>query len=54
MPPLSSPTSELASEPIFSRIALSMSGGGFRAAAYSLGTLNTLYLLGVFDNVHML
>ena len=31
-----------------------MSGGGFRAAAYSLGTLNTLYLLGVLDNVHML
>ncbi|GAB3769663.1 hypothetical protein GCM10028818_06100 [Spirosoma horti] len=38
----------------FDRIALSLSGGGFRASAYSLGTLNTLYLLGLLDNVHML
>ncbi len=52
MPP---PSTQLpTSEPIFSRIALSMSGGGFRAAAYGLGTLNTLYLLGILDNVHML
>lgn len=38
----------------FARIALSLSGGGFRAAAYSLGTLKGLYLLGLLDNVHML
>ncbi len=39
---------------LFARIALSLSGGGFRAAAYSLGTLNALYLLGLLDKVHML
>ena len=38
----------------FDRIALSLSGGGFRASGYSLGTLNALYLLGLLDNVHML
>ena len=38
----------------FDRIALSLSGGGFRASAYSLGTLKALYLLGLLDNVHML
>ncbi|GAB3948088.1 hypothetical protein GCM10028805_21600 [Spirosoma harenae] len=38
----------------FQRIALCLSGGGFRASAYSLGTLNALYLLGLLDNVHML
>jgi predicted acylesterase/phospholipase RssA len=42
------------SESVFDRIALSLSGGGFRAAAYSLGTLNALYLLGLLDKVHML
>ncbi|MCY7356556.1 MAG: patatin-like phospholipase family protein [Rudanella sp.] len=54
MPPTVLPPPIPISEPIFSRIALSISGGGFRAAAYGLGTLNTLYLLGVLDNVHML
>ena len=39
---------------VFDRIALSLSGGGFRASAYGLGTLNALYLLGLLDNVHML
>ncbi len=39
---------------LFDRIALSLSGGGFRAAAYGLGTLNALYLLGLLDKVHML
>lgn len=38
----------------FARIALSLSGGGFRASAYSLGTLKALYLLGLLDNVHLL
>jgi predicted acylesterase/phospholipase RssA len=42
------------SSPLFDRIALSLSGGGFRAAAYSLGTLKGLYLLGLLDKVHML
>ncbi|GAB3809127.1 hypothetical protein GCM10028819_49710 [Spirosoma humi] len=49
-PPPSSGTPDSA----FSRIALSLSGGGFRASTYSLGTLNALYLLGLLDNVHML
>jgi hypothetical protein len=48
-PPL--PASE---ENLFSRIALSLSGGGFRASAYSLGTFKALYLLGLLENVHML
>ena len=38
----------------FKRIALSLSGGGFRAAAYGLGTLNALHRLGLLDNVHQL
>jgi predicted acylesterase/phospholipase RssA len=38
----------------FERIALGLSGGGFRAAAYGLGTLNALHLLGLLDNVHQL
>lgn len=38
----------------FDRIALSLSGGGFRAAAYGLGTLKTLHLLGLLGNVHLL
>ncbi len=38
----------------FARIALGLSGGGFRAAAYGLGTLNALHLLGLLDNVHQL
>lgn len=41
-------------EATFERIALTISGGGFRAAAYGLGTLNLLHLLGVLENVHML
>lgn len=39
---------------VFDRIALSLSEGGFRATAYSLGTLKTLYLLGLLDRVHLL
>jgi len=39
---------------VFDRIALSLSGGGFRAAAYALGTLKALHSLGLLDNVHML
>lgn len=38
----------------FERIALTLSGGGFRAATYHLGTLNVLYLLGLLDRVHLL
>jgi predicted acylesterase/phospholipase RssA len=38
----------------FDRIALSLSGGGFRAAAYGLGTFKTLHLLGLLENVHLL
>lgn len=38
----------------FKRIALSISGGGFRAATYGLGTLNALHRLGLLDNVHQL
>lgn len=38
----------------FDRIALSLSGGGFRAAAYGMGTLKTLHLLGLLENVHLL
>ena len=45
--PFDSPTT-------FNHIALALSGGGFRAAAYHLGTLNILYLLGLLDRVHML
>ncbi len=42
------------SDATFERIALTISGGGYRAAAYGLGTLNLLHLLGVLENVHML
>ncbi|WP_167856743.1 patatin-like phospholipase family protein [Hymenobacter aquaticus] len=41
-------------ESVYARIALSLSGGGFRAAAYSLGTLKALHQLGLLENVHML
>ena len=44
----------LDSPPTFNHIALALSGGGFRAAAYHLGTLNIFYLLGLLDRVHML
>lgn len=53
LPPTSSESAP-ATEPVFARIALSMSGGGFRAAAYSLGTLSALHKLGLLDRVHML
>ncbi|CCH56214.1 patatin [Fibrisoma limi BUZ 3] len=36
------------------RIALALSGGGFRAAAYHLGTLKALHTLGLLDNVRMI
>ncbi|MBH8567731.1 patatin-like phospholipase family protein [Microvirga sp. STS02] len=39
---------------LFDRIALSLSGGGFRASAYSLGTLKALHMLGLLERVHML
>lgn len=50
----SEPETTSDTQPVFARIAMSMSGGGFRAAAYSLGTLNGLYKLGLLDRVHML
>ena len=48
--PVQRPTPDSA----FDRIAFCLSGGGFRAAAYGLGTLNALHLLGLLDNVHQL
>ncbi len=39
---------------VFDTIALSMSGGGFRASAYALGTLQGLHQLGILDNVQIL
>jgi hypothetical protein len=38
----------------FDRIASSLSGEGFRAAAYGLGIFKTLHLLGLLENVHLL
>lgn len=35
----------------FQRIALSLSGGGYRAAAFHLGTLDLLHRLGLLDKV---
>lgn len=54
LPQASAPVPSGTPDSAFDRIALSLSGGGFRASGYSLGTLNTLYLLGLLDNVHML
>lgn len=54
LPQASTPSPPGTPDSAFDRIALSLSGGGFRASAYSLGTLNVLYLLGLLDNVHML
>ena len=33
------------------KIGLALSGGGYRAAAYHLGTLRALYKLGVLDMI---
>jgi predicted acylesterase/phospholipase RssA len=38
----------------FDEIALSLSGGGYRAAAFHLGTLDMLYRLGLLPSVHVL
>ena len=54
LPQAPAPVPSSTPDSAFDRIALSLSGGGFRASGYSLGTLNTLYLLGLLDNVHML
>jgi predicted acylesterase/phospholipase RssA len=55
---IESPEVEPSSQPtdtsVFDVIALSMSGGGFRAAAYALGTLKGLDSLGLLGNVQIL
>ena len=33
------------------RIGLALSGGGYRAAAYHIGTLRALHKLGILENV---
>ena len=38
----------------FDEIALALSGGGYRAAAFHLGTLDTLHRLGLLRSVHVL
>jgi predicted acylesterase/phospholipase RssA len=38
----------------FKEIALTLSGGGYRAAAFHLGAIDSLNRLGLFDNVTML
>ncbi|QNH63964.1 patatin-like phospholipase family protein [Hymenobacter sediminicola] len=48
------PLAGSSNDSVFDRIALSLSGGGFRASAYSLGTLKALYQLGLLEQVHML
>ena len=39
---------------VFNRIALSLSGGGYRAAAFHLGALKTLHQLKLLENVNAL
>ena len=36
------------------KIGIALSGGGYRAAAYHIGTLRTLHKLGVLDNVDVI
>ena len=36
------------------RIGLALSGGGYRAAAYHIGTLRALHKLGIFENVDVI
>jgi len=36
------------------RIGLALSGGGYRAAAYHLGTLRALHKLGILGNVDII
>ncbi|RIV27480.1 patatin-like phospholipase family protein [Fibrisoma montanum] len=48
------PSDGIQSDTDFDRIALALSGGGFRAAAYHLGTLRALNTLGLLDNVRMI
>lgn len=38
----------------FGNIALCLSGGGYRAAAYALGSIDMLELLGLLDNVKLI
>jgi predicted acylesterase/phospholipase RssA len=38
----------------FNRIALCLSGGGYRAAAFHLGTLHMLNELGLLENVKIM
>ena len=36
------------------RIGLALSGGGYRAAAYHIGTLRALHKLGILENVDVI
>ena len=36
------------------KIGLALSGGGYRAAAYHIGTLRALRKLGILDNVDVI
>jgi hypothetical protein len=46
-------TPETTVKPPFSSIALCLSGGGYRAATYALGTIDMLHQLGMLDNVKL-
>jgi predicted acylesterase/phospholipase RssA len=47
-------TAPSTSAPPFKEIALTLSGGGYRAAAFHLGTIDTLNRLNLFEDVSML
>jgi predicted acylesterase/phospholipase RssA len=47
-------TISTASTAPFSSIALCLSGGGYRAATYALGTMDMLHQLGLLDNVKLM
>jgi predicted acylesterase/phospholipase RssA len=51
---LNTPTTPNAPNVPFKEIALTLSGGGYRAAAFHLGTIDSLNRLGLFDDVTML
>ena len=36
------------------RLGLALSGGGYRAAAYHIGTLRALHFLGILDKVDVI
>ena len=40
--------------PINSKIGLSLSGGGYRASAFHLGTLSKLHHMGILQNTHVI